>query len=82
MKKSELKSFLKTHNLKESDLDEIWKDCSMFPEYGGEIVKRLNDQGMTWGDLNILALSSLLEVYKKIETQILKELEEDEEECN
>lgn len=79
MTKKEIKAFLENKNITEKQLDEIWEFCATFPEFGGEIVRKLNDQGLTWRDLNILAAGSIFDLYEKIEKQVYNNLIIEEE---
>ena len=71
MTKNEVKTFLKENNVTEKSMDEMWDYCASFPEFGGEIVKKLKEQGLSWKDLNIPAANSLFGLYEKIEKQVL-----------
>ena len=71
MTKNEIKTFLKDNNITENDIDDMWDYCASFPEFGGELVKKLKKQGLSWRDLNVLAATSLLGLYEKIEKQVL-----------
>lgn len=62
--KSDIREFLRSHSLKEEDLDYMWEVVSLYPS--GKLVKRLQDQGVSWRGLNVMALESLVELYNKI----------------
>ena len=79
--KSYVIKFLKSHpEIKESDLDWMWDYCSSFPDLGGGLIKRLRDQGLSWRDLNFTCLEDLLRIYNNIETSVLNNLINDENE--
>ena len=69
--KSDIREFLRSHSLKEEDLDYMWEVVGLYPS--GSLVKRLQDQGVSWRGLNVMALESLVELYNKI---YKKEIEE------
>lgn len=62
--KSDIREFLRSNSLKEEDLDYMWEVVSLYPS--GSLVKRLQDQGVSWRGLNVMALESLVEIYNKI----------------
>lgn len=62
--KSDIREFLRSNSLKEEDLDYMWEVVSLYPS--GSLVKRLQDQGVSWRGLNVMALESLVELYNKI----------------
>ena len=62
--KSDIREFLRSNSLKEEDLDYMWEVVSLYPS--GKLVKRLQDQGVSWRGLNVMALESLVELYNKI----------------
>ena len=62
--KSDIREFLRSHSLKEEDLDYMWEVVSLYPS--GKLVKRLQDQGVSWRGLNVMALESFVELYNKI----------------
>lgn len=62
--KSDIREFLRSNSLKEEDLDYMWEVVSLYPS--GSLVKRLQDQGVSWRGLNVMALKSLVELYNKI----------------
>ena len=62
--KSDIREFLRSNSLKEEDLDYMWEVVSLYPS--GKLVKRLQDQGVSWLVLNVMALESLVELYNKI----------------
>ena len=74
MTKNEIKTFLENNKITERELDEMWDYCASFPEFGGEIVTKLRKQGLSWRNLNVLAVSSLLDLYKKIEEKVLNSM--------
>lgn len=74
MTKTEIKKFLKDNKITEKELDEIWEYCATFPEYGGKIVNMLNNQSLTWRDLNVQAASSLFDLHKNIEEKVLNSI--------
>ncbi len=62
--KSDIREFLRSNSLKEEDLDYMWEVVSLYPS--GKLVKRLQDQGVSWRGLNVMALDSLVALYNKI----------------
>lgn len=82
MTETEIKKFLKDNKITEKELDEMWEYCATFPEYGGEIVNRLNSQSLTWRNLNVLAASSLFDLHKKIEEKVLNSILNENGEIN
>lgn len=62
--KSDVREFLRSNSLKEEDLDYMWEVVGLYPS--GSLVKKLQDQGVSWRGLNVMALESLVELYNKI----------------
>lgn len=79
MTKKEIKAFLENKNITEDQLDEMWSFCAAFPEFGGEIVRKLDDQGLTWRDLNMFAAGSIFGLYENIEKRVYNNLIIEEE---
>lgn len=69
--KSDIREFLRSHSLKEEDLDYMWEVVGLYPS--GSLVKRLQDQGVSWRGLNVMALESLVELYNKIYKEEIEE---------
>ena len=69
--KSDIREFLRSNSLKEEDLDYMWEVVSLYPS--GKLVKRLQDQGVSWRGLNVMALESLVEIYNKIYKEEIEE---------
>lgn len=69
--KSDIREFLRSHSLKEEDLDYMWEVVGLYPS--GSLVKRLQDQGVSWRGLNVMALESLVEIYNKIYKEEIEE---------
>lgn len=82
MTETEIKKFLKDNKITEKELDEMWEYCATFPEYGGELVTKLNNQSLTWRNLNVLAASSLFDLHKKIEEKVLNSILNEDGEIN
>lgn len=74
MTKSEIKSFLKSNNITESEMDEMWLDISSCPDLGGGLVKKLHDQGVGWRDLNTVAAGTLIPLHRDIEKRLIENL--------
>ncbi len=74
MTKSEIKSFLKSNNITEAEMDEMWLDISSCPDLGGGIVKKLHDQGISWRDLNTMAVGTLIPLHRDIEKRLIENL--------
>ena len=74
MTKSEIKSFLKSNNITESEMDEMWLDISSCPDLGGGLVKKLRDQGVNWRDLNTMAAGTLIPLHRDIEKRLIENL--------
>ena len=69
--KSDIREFLRSHSLKEEDLDYMWEVVGLYPS--GSLVKKLQDQGVSWRGLNVMALESLVELYNKIYKEEIEE---------
>jgi hypothetical protein len=69
--KSDIREFLRSHSLKEEDLDYMWEVVGLYPS--GSLVKKLQDQGVSWRGLNVMALESLVEIYNKIYKEEIEE---------
>lgn len=67
-----IKKFLKENNLSEDSMDDMWKACSLFPEYGGSLITKLASQGLDWRDLNETAASTLPDLYKKVYEKMME----------
>ena len=69
--KSDVREFLRSNSLKEEDLDYMWEVVGLYPS--GSLVKKLQDQGVSWRGLNVMALESLVEIYNKIYKEEIEE---------
>ena len=74
MTKSEIKSFLKSNNITESEMDEMWLEISSCPDLGGGLVKKLRDQGVNWRDLNTMSADTLIPLHRDIEKRLIENL--------
>lgn len=78
----EISKFLKSNKITKDEMDHMWDYCSSYPEYGGSLIKKLNDQGLRWSDLNEIAAVTLFDVFRKVEDNVINNIGKENEECN
>lgn len=78
----DISKFLKSNKITKAEMDHMWDYCSSYPEYGGSLIKKLNDQGLRWSDLNEIAAVTLFDVFRKVEDNVINNIGKENEECN
>ena len=78
----DISKFLKFNKVTKAEMDYMWDYCSSYPEYGGSLIKKLNDQGLRWSDLNEIAAVTLFDVFRKVEDNVINNIGKENEECN